>query len=230
MSIYSWETWIICILLILVIMWIYFKIIGEVPSTSTYYEETYRTQTETIVDSNGNNVKSIISSSRDYIPDTKVKFPEINSITSSEAIELDTISLNKKEISKKQSKGEAECKKILEKMYNIEFETQVRNLEILKNPLTGRYLELDLYCPKLNPPIACEFHGRQHYEVVNKFHRNGEKDLKYQQWKDNFKIDACDKAGIYLITVPYNVPLKSMESFIEYYRPEKYLGINVARI
>jgi hypothetical protein len=121
--------------------------------------------------------------------------------------------------SKKQSKGEIECKKVLDKIYNTDFQVQVRNLPWLKNPKTKRNLELDLYCPELK--IACEYHGKQHYEVVKRFHRKGAVDLKYQQWKDNLKYELCNEAGVYLITVPYTVPLDKIEAFILYFLPER---------
>jgi hypothetical protein len=131
---------------------------------------------------------------------------------------LPIVSVINKE-SRQQSKGEAECKKVLDKIYNTNFQVQVRNLPWLKNPKTGRNLELDLYSPELK--IACEYHGKQHYQVVKRFHPKGKVDLQYQQWKDNLKYDLCNEAGVYLITVPYTVPLDRIEDFILYFLPEK---------
>lgn len=129
---------------------------------------------------------------------------------------------------KGQSKGEAECKRVLDEIYGVDFRVQVRNMNALKNPKTKRNLELDLYYPLTelgySYDLACEYHGQQHYGVVKRFHPNGIESLKYQQWKDNLKIDLCEATGIYLITVPYNVPLDKIKNFITYYLPENVMS------
>jgi len=35
-----------------------------------------------------------------------------------------------------------------------------------------------------------------------------------------FKVEACDRNGVYLITVPYNVPEHLIKEYIIYYLPE----------
>lgn len=124
-----------------------------------------------------------------------------------------------------QSIGEAECLRVLEKLRRRKGRVQVRNLNVLKNRVTGRNLELDIYFENdLNlegyKHLACEYNGRQHYELVPYFHKNGEEDLLYQQWKDAEKLDMCDNAGIYLITVPPTVPFNEIENFIIWNLPE----------
>ena len=125
----------------------------------------------------------------------------------------------------KQSKGEAECLRVLEKLRGKEAQVQVRYLDELKNELTGHNLELDIFIPNdVNigryKHLACEYHGKHHYNVVKLFHPLGQESLNYQQWKDNRKVEMCDNAGIYLITVPYNVPFNKIEDFITHYLPE----------
>lgn len=114
----------------------------------------------------------------------------------------------------KMTKGELLCYKVLKSHVQGEIRCHVRDLDELKNPKTGRNLELDFYIP--SKKIAVEYHGRQHYEYVKMFHKS-ERDLHYQKWKDNFKINACDAAGIYLITVPYYIKDSELENFIVRY-------------
>jgi len=118
----------------------------------------------------------------------------------------------------KMSIGEQKCLEVLRKIFpDKDIRSHVRDHPALKNPKTGRTLELDFYIP--SHKLAVEYHGRQHYEYVKTFHRKGVSDLHYQKWKDNFKVDACDKDGIYLITVPYYIHTDNIEQFImEYIR------------
>lgn len=121
----------------------------------------------------------------------------------------------------KLSKGETLCKKAIEDIYKKPFYC-VRP-DFLKNPETGRNLELDLYNDELK--IAVEYNGAQHYLFPNRLHSDYEEFLG-QIRRDKLKVDLCDENGIYLITVPYNVPLnyEDIKKYIEFYLPE-----NVAR-
>ena len=89
----------------------------------------------------------------------------------------------------------------------------------MKNPETGRNLEIDLYNDSLK--IGVERNGEQHYVFPNTFHRTYEEFLN-QIRRDQYKLDACDAHGIYLITVPYNIPndYETIKKYIEYYLPE----------
>lgn len=60
---------------------------------------------------------------------------------------------------------------------------------------SGKPMELDLYIPSLG--IAFEYQGQQHYQK-SIFGDKGE-----QQIRDSEKKEACKKAGITLIEVPY---------------------------
>ena len=119
----------------------------------------------------------------------------------------------------KLSKGEMLCKKAIEDIYGVPFYC-VRP-DFLKNPETGRNLELDLYNDQLK--IALEYSGFQHFVYPNRFHKTKEEFLN-QVRRDQFKVDMCDKNGVYLITVPYNVPNEytAIRKYIEYYLPENY--------
>ena len=89
--------------------------------------------------------------------------------------------------------------------------------DFLKNPESGRNLELDCYHPELK--IALEYSGKQHYVFPNVFHKTYNEFIE-QIRRDQYKVTCCDNAGIYLITVPYNVPYNQIADYIRYYTPE----------
>ena len=107
------------------------------------------------------------------------------------------------------SKGEAECCYALEKIFRRPF-TTVRP-KFLKNPETGRNLELDCYNAELK--VAVEYNGTQHYEWPN-FLNQTKAVWKAQIRRDILKRELCDKESIYLITVPDTVRLHDIEDFI----------------
>lgn len=193
-----WEVWVLVILFLIVIVAVvlfFFK--GEDNSL----EET------SLSSSLGDSLRS---SCRDMIP--YMSEEEKQSFTANPRDIRAYEEVDKKDTFV--SKGEAECKRVLSKILGKSCRSQVRP-DFLKNPMTGRNLELDVVCGN----IAVEYHGAHHYHYIPRFHRNGPKDLEYQLWKDTYKIDQCDKNGIYLITVPYTVPSCDIEEFIRYYLP-----------
>ena len=110
---------------------------------------------------------------------------------------------------KSHSEGEKECRRVLEAIFHKPFTPKRPNF--MKNPLTGRNLELDCYNEELK--IACEYNGRQHYEFL-KFYHTTPKDFYKQQENDKKTRENCIKNGIFLIEVPYTVKLKDIEKFI----------------
>jgi hypothetical protein len=119
--------------------------------------------------------------------------------------------------SKNTSIGEKKCKEALEDIFGLPFYC-VRP-DFLKNPETGRNLELDMFNAQLN--LACELNGVQHYQFPNSFHKTREEFLN-QVRRDEFKIKMCDENGIYLITVPYTVKHSDIRAYIEDKLPEEY--------
>ena len=119
----------------------------------------------------------------------------------------------------KMSKGEKLCKEVIEDIYGVPFYCVRPNF--LKNPETGRNLELDLYNDSLK--IAVEYSGIGHYKYPNPFHKTREEFIN-QVRRDQFKVDMCDANGVYLITVPYSVNLEydAIRKYIEYYLPERH--------
>ena len=109
----------------------------------------------------------------------------------------------------KLSKGEAECRRVLEKIFNMPF-PNVRP-DFLRNKVTGENLELDMFNPNLR--LACEYHGKQHFEF-NKWMHKTSQNFQNQQYRDIMKRDICQKLKIHLIEVPYTVKFEDIEPFI----------------
>jgi len=107
------------------------------------------------------------------------------------------------------SKGEAECRRVLENLFGKPFPNQ--RPSYLSNAITGRALEIDCYNEGLK--LGCEYHGRQHFEYTPFMHRTREA-FQNQQYRDQIKIQKCQELGIKLVVVPYTVPIHSIERFI----------------
>lgn len=109
----------------------------------------------------------------------------------------------------RESRGETECRRVLEKIFKAPF-PNVRPAW-LNNSVTGRALELDCYNESLN--IAVEYNGRQHYEYIPAFHHT--RDAYYnQQYRDERKKELCAQNGTYLVVVPYTVAVDAIENYL----------------
>jgi hypothetical protein len=113
------------------------------------------------------------------------------------------------------SRGERICKETMERIYGVLFEN-IRP-KWLVNPETKRCLELDCYNPELK--IAVEYNGEQHYKWPNFTNQSYDQFIN-QVRRDALKVEMCDRYGVYLITVPYNVPFTKIPEFITSYLPE----------
>lgn len=136
---------------------------------------------------------------------TKKKYYELLPITTTQ------VSKNKSSSEPKNvSKGEAECKRVLEKLFNKPFDKA--RPSFLSNPVTGgNNLELDCYNEELQ--IAVEYNGVQHYKFSPYFHKN--KDQFYtQKYRDEMKTRICKDKGLTLIEVPYNVKIENIENYL----------------
>ena len=110
----------------------------------------------------------------------------------------------------KESKGETECRHILEQTFKKRFNKIRPNF--LKNPVTKNFnLELDCYNDDLK--LALEYNGAQHYKYTPYFHKNKESFLN-QQYRDELKRRMCEDNGITLIEVPYTVKNDQLEPYI----------------
>ena len=112
---------------------------------------------------------------------------------------------------KKVNKTEELCRQIFEDIFGRPFPS-VRPT-FLKNPTTGRNLELDGYNAELS--LAFEYNGVQHAQHSPFFHRK-EGDYDSQQERDRLKREMCNnqKPKIRLITIPHTVPVKKLRSYI----------------
>lgn len=107
------------------------------------------------------------------------------------------------------------CCKVLEEIYKKPFTSSRPGW--LKNPETGGILEIDCYNEDLK--IGVEYNGVQHYRYPNIFHKTYDEFIK-QVRRDQYKHKRCDEQGVYLITVPYNVPQDKIRDYILHYLPE----------
>jgi hypothetical protein len=103
----------------------------------------------------------------------------------------------------------------MESIYGVPFST-IRPSWLL-NPETGENLELDCYNEELK--IAVEYNGEQHYKWPNFTNQTREQFIN-QVRHDMFKSNLCDRNGVYLIIVPYNVSYESITNYIIAQLPE----------
>jgi len=111
----------------------------------------------------------------------------------------------------RQSKGEIECRRVMEKIFQKPFPSE--RPDFLRNPVTGNTnnLELDCYCKDLS--LAVEYSGIQHYKYSKFFHKNKEA-FTNQKYRDDMKKRICKDYGINLIEVPYTVKIEDIEDYL----------------
>jgi len=125
-------------------------------------------------------------------------------------IVIDTSILKgKREKTKGVYKNEEKCREIVESIYNLPFKKVRPNF--LKNPKTGRNLELDMYNDQLK--IAIEYNGIQHRTYAPYFHKSYD-DYLGQVDRDNLKKQKCKENGVTLICVPDTVRYEELQSYI----------------
>ena len=110
---------------------------------------------------------------------------------------------------KNESNGEAICRAAFQAIYQLPFSSVRPNF--LKNPETGRNLELDGYNEELG--IAFEYNGKQHYVFPNCWHTTRDV-FDAQIRRDIFKHEVCRRAGITLIPIPYTIPHVQLYDYI----------------
>lgn len=113
-------------------------------------------------------------------------------------------------------KREEKCRRILENIYNDSFPR--KRPKFLRNPKTGKNLELDGYNERLG--IAFEHNGWQHYKKRHAFSKSKE-EREEQKYHDDLKIARCRAVGVHLIIIPEDVPEEQLEEYIRFYLPEE---------
>jgi hypothetical protein len=86
----------------------------------------------------------------------------------------------------------------LQNRSGITFEFNVRP-EWLKNPVTNKCMELDMYCKTRY--LAIEYDGPHHYNFPNSVHKDNEEEFRAQQARDVAKDEICRHRGVRLIRV-----------------------------
>lgn len=113
------------------------------------------------------------------------------------------------------SRGERICCQTMERIYGMPFKSTWPSW--LRNPETGAGMELDCFNDDLK--IAVEYNGSQHYQWPN-FTNQSYEEFMNQVRRDDLKKRICDRNGVYLITVPHNVPHEKIPEYITLYLPE----------
>jgi len=133
----------------------------------------------------------------------------------------------RKKRKKRVNAHEEECRKIFQTLYGVKFKS-VRP-DFLKNPATGKNLELDGYAPGISTPLgvglAFEYDGEQHSKYNSHFHNGNVDAFKYQMAKDDYKSAICKKQGIMLIRIPYYIAFHDLERYIRSELKRKNINI-----
>jgi len=116
-----------------------------------------------------------------------------------------------KKRAKCKNKHENRCRSILEDVLYPHSFPSVRP-DFLKNPKTGRNLEIDCYNDDLK--IGLEYQGIQHRQFSSYYHRH-EKDFTSQLERDRYKKQVCKDMGISMIYVPDTVKYNDLERYIK---------------
>jgi len=112
-----------------------------------------------------------------------------------------------------EKKNETRCREIMETLTGKPF-VSIRP-EWLKNPATGRNLELDGYNEELK--LAFEYDGNQHSSFNPHFHKTPQ-DFVDQGKRDLIKDKLCKERGVTLIRIP---------SFVAFDDLERYIGVKL---
>jgi hypothetical protein len=185
-----WKT-IIIFLIILILLYIWRKWKGNKGSWSSFseIEKTYNLLN-----------KDVISITKQIIHTDKVNPSDIS-------LNL-TSNLSKKS---SDSKGEIICRNTLQTIFKKPF-NKIRP-DFLRNKALDNNMNLEIDCYNDELKLGVEYNGRQHYEFVPFFHKNKEA-FHNQKYRDYMKKDLCKKNGIRLISVPYTIKPKHIESFL----------------
>lgn len=146
----------------------------------------------------------------------KVKLNQKRKKLKFEGVNIDNVSFKKRKIRSTESKGETRCRMVFQRIFNKPFLKD--RPDFLKNPLTGKNLELDGVNYTIKHPrgvgIAFEHDGEGHFHY-NKYFHTDKNDFIYQAKKDSYKDTVCKNKGILLIRIPYYVS-QDYDTLFEY--------------
>ncbi|NVM01175.1 MAG: zinc-ribbon domain-containing protein [Candidatus Helarchaeota archaeon] len=117
-------------------------------------------------------------------------------------------------------KAERICRAFFEEIFRKKFHKE-KNLDWLKE----KRLHLDGYNEILK--IAFETQGVQHFKFHSFFHNSDKEEFEKQIENDKYKKQLCEKNGIILIEVDYQVEFAKMEEYIRRKCLER--GINLPK-
>ena len=115
----------------------------------------------------------------------------------------------KRKLKINQKSFENRIRKILTNYFQKEFKCVRPNW--LRNPLSGRNLEIDMFCEDLK--IGLEFHGCQHIKYIPYFHKT-EQHFKDQLLRDQLKARICKENGIKLIII-YHYEIENGDDILD---------------
>jgi hypothetical protein len=118
---------------------------------------------------------------------------------------------NKKSGPPKESKGERECRRVLQKIFKKPFKNQ--RPDFLLNPVTGGRFNLEIDCYEDSLKLGVEYNGIQHYKFTPYMHKNKEA-FYNQMYRDDMKRRICKENRVNLIEVPHTVKESQIEDFI----------------
>ena len=112
----------------------------------------------------------------------------------------------------KDSKGELECRRVLQKLFNKPFNSC--RPDFLRNPVTGGNFNLEIDCYEHGMRLGVEYNGVQHYKYNSFMHQNNRAKFTNQKYRDDMKRRICREKRINLIEVPYTVKINDIEGFL----------------
>lgn len=112
------------------------------------------------------------------------------------------------------------CKDILEQMFGKPF-PKVKPAWLLNS--RGKRMELDGYCEELQ--AAFEYHGVQHYQYIDHFHRR-DKSFLQRQLDDARKEMLCRERGVRLLVIPHTLAPTDVPRLVADFAQANGLSVN----
>lgn len=120
-------------------------------------------------------------------------------------------SFNTDQKTSKESSGERECRRVLQKIFGKQFKNC--RPDFLRNKVTGGIFNLEIDCYEPSLKLGVEYDGQQHYKYIPYFHKNKES-FRNQQYRDELKLMLCRENRVNLIRVPYTVKIPEIENYL----------------